>query len=108
MIEGQEQLKAYITSYYKGLFGALAEDILSMDETRTEDIPQVSNEENTFLNSPFTEEEIKKAFSKWSIIRHLGQMAFLLTFINTFGMLLRRTLLSCSNLGMLDNLNCSV
>ena len=61
MIEGQEQLKAYITSYYKGLFGAPAEDILSMDETRTEDIPQVSNEENTFLNSPFTEEEIKKA-----------------------------------------------
>ena len=50
MIEGQEQLKAYITSYYKGLFGAPAEDILSMDETRTEDIPQVSNEENTFLN----------------------------------------------------------
>src|SRR3954462_7272696 len=61
MIEGQEQLKAYITSYYKGLFGAPAEDILSMDETRTYDIPQVSNEENTFLNSPFTEEEIKKA-----------------------------------------------
>src|SRR3954462_692280 len=60
MIEGQEQLKAYITSYYKGLFGAPAEDILSMDETRTYDIPQVSNEENTFLNSPFTEEEIKK------------------------------------------------
>jgi hypothetical protein len=61
MIEGQEQLKTYITSYYKGLFGAPAEDILSMDETRMEDIPQVSNEENTFLNSPFTEEEIKKA-----------------------------------------------
>ena len=61
MIQGQEHLKAYITSYYKGLFGAPAEDILSMDETRTEDIPQVSNEENTFLNSPFTEEEIKKA-----------------------------------------------
>ena len=61
MIEGQEQLKAYITRYYKGLFGAPTENILSMDETRTEDIPQVSNEENTFLNSPFTEEEIKKA-----------------------------------------------
>ena len=32
MIEGQEQLKAYITNYYKGLFGAPADDILSMDE----------------------------------------------------------------------------
>src|SRR3954469_3015910 len=61
MIEGHEQLKAYITSYYKGLFDAPAEDILFMDESRTEDITQVSNEENTFLNSPFTEEEIKKA-----------------------------------------------
>ena len=40
MIEGQEHLKAYITSYYKGLFGAPAEDILSMDETRTKDIPR--------------------------------------------------------------------
>src|SRR3954462_2214519 len=54
MIEGQEQLKAYITSYYKRLFGAPAEDIFSMDETQTEDITHVSNEENTFLNSPFT------------------------------------------------------
>src|SRR3954463_13980614 len=35
-------------------------------------------------------------------------MAFLLIFINTFGMPLRRILLSCSNVGMLDNLNCSV
>ena len=55
MIEGQEQLKTYITSYYKGLFGAPTEDILSMDETQTEDIPQVANEENTFLNSSFTQ-----------------------------------------------------
>src|SRR3954470_5348276 len=61
MIEGQEQLKAYITSYYKGLFGAPSEDVLSMEETRTEDISQVSSEENNFLNSPFTKEEIKKA-----------------------------------------------
>src|SRR3954470_10319096 len=61
LIESQQQLKAYITSYYKGLFDAQVDDILSMDETRTDDIPQVSNEENTFLNSPFTEEEIKRA-----------------------------------------------
>ena len=60
MIEGQEQLKAYIKNYYKGMFGALEDDILSMDEARTDDIPQVSNEENTFLKAPFTEEEIKK------------------------------------------------
>lgn len=61
MIEGQEQLKAYITKYYKGLFGPPEDDIISMDESRTDDITQVSNEENTFLKAPFTEEEIKKA-----------------------------------------------
>src|SRR4051812_24610766 len=108
MIEGQEQLKAYITSYYKGLFGAPAEDILSMDETQTEDIPQVSNEENTFLNSPFTEEEIKKAGFQMEHNKAPGPDGFPAEFINTFGMPLRRTLLSCSNVGMLDNLNCSV
>src|SRR3954471_1155462 len=60
MIEGQEQLKGYITSYYKGLFGTPVDSTLSMDETRTEDIPQVCNEENTFRNSPFTKKEIKR------------------------------------------------
>ena len=41
-IEGQEQLKSYITNYYKGLFGAPAEGNFTLDESRTADIPQVS------------------------------------------------------------------
>jgi hypothetical protein len=44
MIEGQEQLKSYITSYYKGLFGEPEESDLSLDEFRTDDIPQVTLE----------------------------------------------------------------
>ena len=60
-IEGHEQLKSYITSYYKGLFGAPEECNLSMDESRTDDIPQVSPEENAFLTGPYSEEEVKKA-----------------------------------------------
>ena len=60
MIEGQEQLKAYITSYYKVLFSAPANDFMTMDENQTDDIAQVSPEENSRLNSPFTEEEIKR------------------------------------------------
>jgi mannosylglycoprotein endo-beta-mannosidase len=32
-----------------------------MDETRTEDIPQVSEEENNLLTALYTEEEVKKA-----------------------------------------------
>ena len=48
-IEGHEQLKSYITNYYKNLFGAPEEGNFSMDETRTDDIPQVSDEENNLL-----------------------------------------------------------
>jgi hypothetical protein len=32
-----------------------------MDESRIDDIPQVSQEENTILTSPYTEEEVRKA-----------------------------------------------
>ena len=61
VIEGHEQLKAYISNYYKTLFGAPEEGNLTLDESQREDIPQVSNEENDFLTAPFTEDEIKKA-----------------------------------------------
>jgi hypothetical protein len=43
-IEGHEQLKAYITNYYRNLFGAPEESSFSLDETQTNDIPQVSME----------------------------------------------------------------
>ena len=36
MIEGHEQLKSYITNYYKNLFGEPEEGNFSMDETRTD------------------------------------------------------------------------
>ena len=49
LIEGHEQLKSYITSYYKGLFGAPEDSDVSMDESRIDDIPQVSPEKTPFL-----------------------------------------------------------
>jgi hypothetical protein len=39
LIEGHEQLKSYITNYYKNLFGPLEESSFSLDETQTDDIP---------------------------------------------------------------------
>jgi hypothetical protein len=41
-IEGHKNLKSYITNYYKGLFSSLKEVKFSMDETQTDDIPQVT------------------------------------------------------------------
>jgi hypothetical protein len=39
-IEGLDNLKSYITSYYKNLFRALEEGNFFMDDTRTDDIPR--------------------------------------------------------------------
>jgi mannosylglycoprotein endo-beta-mannosidase len=61
LIEGHEQLKPYITNYYKGLFGPPGESSFSLDETRTDDIPQMSMEENGLLTAPYSEEEVQKA-----------------------------------------------
>src|SRR5438105_7423511 len=61
MIEGQDQLKAFITKYYKGLFRLREEGNFTLDESRTDDITQISDEENAFLTAPFTEEEVRKA-----------------------------------------------
>jgi hypothetical protein len=53
VVEGHEQLKSYITSYYKGLFGAPEEFPLSLDDSRNDDIPQVSPQENAYLTAPY-------------------------------------------------------
>jgi hypothetical protein len=41
LIEGHEQLKYYITIFYKGLFGLPEESSFSLDENQMDDIPQV-------------------------------------------------------------------
>jgi len=60
-IEGQENLKSYITKFYKELFGEPEVNAFSLFEDRTADIPQVDDSENNLLTAPFTEDEVKKA-----------------------------------------------
>jgi hypothetical protein len=43
------------------LFGSPEEGNISMDETRTDDILQVTVEENNLLVAPYIEEKVKKA-----------------------------------------------
>jgi hypothetical protein len=57
IIYGDEQLKSYITEYYRYLFRNMEEDQFSLDERLIYDIPQVSQEENEFLTSPFAEKD---------------------------------------------------
>jgi hypothetical protein len=54
LIEGHEQLKSYITNYYKGLFGPPNESSFSLDESQIADIPQLSRKENAVLTVPYT------------------------------------------------------
>jgi hypothetical protein len=63
-IVGQENLKVFITEYYKKLFGAPVPSYFSMREEVTHDIAQLSEEESTILTSPFTEEEVLEAISQ--------------------------------------------
>ena len=41
-IVGQDNLKVYITNYYKQLFGPPEENFVSLDESRVEDAPDCS------------------------------------------------------------------
>jgi mannosylglycoprotein endo-beta-mannosidase len=56
-----DNLKYYITNYYKNLFGSPEEGNFYMDETHTDDIPQVSIEENNLFTAEYSEEEVSKA-----------------------------------------------
>jgi hypothetical protein len=49
VIEGDNALKEYITSYYKDLFGQSKPSSFSLDKSRVGDIVQASQEENDLL-----------------------------------------------------------
>jgi hypothetical protein len=45
IIKGDDTLKKYITTYYKGLFGSHSENNCILDESIKDDIPQVTERE---------------------------------------------------------------
>ena len=61
IIKGDEELKKYITDYYRGLFGPSENSFLTIDENRREDIPQVTDDESESLIAMFTQEEVQTA-----------------------------------------------
>jgi hypothetical protein len=66
MIVGEENLKVFISEYYKGLFGAATQNHFTLVEDRIDDIPQLSSEEKVLLSADFTELEVMEEiiFSK--------------------------------------------
>jgi hypothetical protein len=75
-IVGQENLKTFITEYYKRLFGAPAPSFVSLIEEVTHDIAQLSDEEKDILTSPFTEEEVFEAISNMEHDKAPGPVEF--------------------------------
>jgi hypothetical protein len=63
-IVGEENLKVYITDYYKRLFEDPVKNSFSMREDEILDIPQVSPQENGILTTDFMEEEVFEAISQ--------------------------------------------
>jgi hypothetical protein len=101
LIEGHEQLKTYITNYYKGLFGWPEESSFSLDETQIADIPQVSLEENALLTAPYSEDEINRAI--FLMEPNKAQMVFLLSSIRLFGKQAKWTFYKCLVFYTLDS-----
>jgi hypothetical protein len=102
-IKGHEQFNSYIKKYYKGLFGAPEEGKFSWDETRTNDILQVSDEENNLLTTPYNEEEVRKVVFQMKHNKAPRSDGFPPEFYKNFLDVIKLDLLELFILFMLDN-----
>jgi hypothetical protein len=76
-----------------------------MDESRTNDIPQVSLEENAFLSAEYSEEEVKKAVFQMEHNKTPGPHGFPTKFYQIFWDTIKSDLLalfSCLHVGQLE------
>jgi hypothetical protein len=85
IIEGDNDLKKYIMTYYKELFGSPQDSNLQLDESFRDDIPHVSGVENEILTQQFTEEEIKEAIGQMKHNKALDRMVSRLNYIRSSG-----------------------
>jgi hypothetical protein len=58
IIEGDHELKKYITSYYKDLLGQPTPSSFLLVESRVDALVQVFEESNDLLKNPFTMDEV--------------------------------------------------
>ena len=85
IIKGDEQLKKYITDYYRRLFGPSDFSPLAMDESRREDIPQVTDDEKEKLIANFSFNEIWEAIFQMDHNKAPGPDGFPAEFYQAFG-----------------------
>jgi hypothetical protein len=83
-IVGQENLRNYISEYYKALFEDLNPSNVSMVESFNHDIPQLSQEENEILVKDFSEKEVFDAIMQMKKNKAPGPDGFPAEFYQTF------------------------
>ena len=93
-ITGQENLKNYITNFYRGLFGAEAPKNFSMEEAMILDIPHISVEENIILTRAFSEQEVHEAIMQMEKNEAPGPDGFPTEFYQRFWEVLKCDLLN--------------
>ena len=94
---GEDNLKTYITEYYKKLCGAPRPTNISMIEELNHDIPQLSAEENSILTDPFTVKEIYEAISQMEHNKAPGPDGFPAEFYQTFWEVIKGDLMALFN-----------
>jgi hypothetical protein len=88
-IVGQENLKTFITEFYKQLFGAPTNSYVTLSEEVTHDIAQLSDEEKDILISPFTEDEVFEAISSMEHNKAPGPDGFPAEFYQKFWLVIK-------------------
>jgi hypothetical protein len=92
-IMGQENLRNYITAYYKSLFGPPSMTSCVMDESMIHDIPQISAEENAILVAAFSENEVFEAISQMEKNKSPGPDGFPAEFYQHFWNVIKNDLM---------------
>jgi hypothetical protein len=81
---GQDNLKTYISEFYKNLFGPPTPNHFGMIETMNNDILQLSDEENRILSSNFSEKEVHDAIMQMEKNKAPRPDGFPVEFYQTF------------------------
>jgi hypothetical protein len=93
-IVGDENLKVYITEYYKKLFGDPDPSHVSLMDNRIDDIPQVSPEENSLLSADFSMDEVHDAIFQMEHNKAPGPDGFPAEFYQHFWEVIKVDLMS--------------
>ena len=106
-ILGQENLKLYITEYYKQLFGPPEDNYVSLDESMIEDVPQLTAVENDILASHFSEKEVFEAISQMKNNKAPGPDGFPAEFYKKCWHIIKGVCCPCSMISSLGSFSFS-